>query len=223
MSPDTDPRRRLSFAEVEQAGLTDWRRLFDTLRTRYRTGDFATGVRLVSRIGALADEANHHPDIDLRYPTVAVTLWSHDAGGVTSRDVDLARRISHVAADLEVAADPSSLSVVEIALDTADHEEIKPFWRAVLGMTDDPDSDTQLFDLVGSLPTVWFQHTEPHDEPRQRFHLDVRVPPEVAQDRIAAALAAGGTLVTDERAPRFTVLADAQGNKACVTTSLGRD
>jgi 4a-hydroxytetrahydrobiopterin dehydratase len=142
---------------------------------------------------------------------------------VTSRDVDLARRISHVAADLEVAADPSSLSVVEIALDTADHEEIKPFWRAVLGMTDDPDSDTQLFDLVGSLPTVWFQHTEPHDEPRQRFHLDVRVPPEVAQDRIAAALAAGGTLVTDERAPRFTVLADAQGNKACVTTSLGRD
>lgn len=212
----------VSFTEVEQAGLSDWRCLFDTLRARYRTGDFATGLQLVNRIGALAEEANHHPDVDLRYPTVAVTLWSHDVGGVTSRDVDLARLISRAAADLEVEADPSSLSVVEIALDTADHELIKPFWRAVLGLTDDPETDTQLFDLVGSLPTVWFQHTEPHDEPRQRFHLDIRVPAEVAEQRIAAALEAGGTLVTDEYAPRFWVLADAQGNKACVTTGRGR-
>lgn len=213
----------LSFADVQGAGLDDWRQLFETLRTRFRTGSFATGLRLVTRIGELAEEADHHPDVDLRYPTVAVTLWSHDVGGVTSRDVDLARRISEAAAELEVVADPSSLSVVEIALDTADHEQIKPFWRAVLGMTDDPGRDTQMFDLVGSLPTFWFQHTEPHDEPRQRFHLDIRVPAEVAQDRVAAALAAGGVLVTDEHAPRFTVLADAQGNKACITTGLGRE
>ena len=90
----------LSFADVEAADLPDWRRLFDTLRTRYRTGDFATGLRLVERIGELAEEANHHPDVDLRYPTVAVVLWSHDAGGVTSRDLDLARGISAAAADL---------------------------------------------------------------------------------------------------------------------------
>ena len=212
----------LSFADVEAAALPDWRRLFDTLRTRYRTGDFATGLQLVARIGELAEAANHHPDVDLRYPTVAIVLWSHDAGGVTSRDIDLARRISQAAAELGVEADPSSLSVVELALDTADHEEIKPFWRAVLGLTDDPELDTQLFDLVGSLPTLWFQHTEPHEEPRQRFHLDIRVPPEVAESRIAAALSAGGTLVTDENAPRFWVLADPQGNKACVTTGRGR-
>jgi 4a-hydroxytetrahydrobiopterin dehydratase len=48
------------------------------------------------------------------------------------------------------------------------------------------------------------------------------VPPEVAESRIAAALEAGGTLVTDENAPRFWVLADPQGNKACVTTGRGR-
>jgi 4a-hydroxytetrahydrobiopterin dehydratase len=215
-------RDTLSFAEVEAAGLTDWRPLFETLRTRFRTGSFSTGLELVNRIGELAEEANHHPDVDLRYPTVAVTLWSHDAGGVTSRDLDLARRISQAAADLEVTADPSSLSVVEIALDTSDAQEIKPFWRAVLGMTDDPTNDTQLFDLVGSLPTFWFQDTEPHDEPRQRFHVDVRVPAEVAEERIAAAVAAGGRLVTDEHAPRFWVLADQQGNRACVTTGRGR-
>ena len=216
-------RDTLSFTDVEAAGLADWRQLFATLRTRFRTGDFATGLRLVNRIGELAEAANHHPDVDLRYPTVAVTLWSHDSGGVTSRDLDLARLISQAAADLQVEADPSSLAVVEIALDTADHEEIKPFWRAVLAMTDDPANDTQLFDLVGSMPTVWFQETSPHDEPRQRFHLDIRVPAEMAEQRIAAALEAGGTLVTDEFAPRFWVLADAQGNKVCVTTGRGRD
>jgi 4a-hydroxytetrahydrobiopterin dehydratase len=51
----------------------------------------------------------------------------------------------------------------------------------------------------------------------------VRVPPEVAEDRVKAALEAGGTLVSDERAPTVWVLADTHGNKACVTTWLGRD
>ncbi|HEX4685358.1 MAG TPA: VOC family protein [Nocardioides sp.] len=212
----------LSFADVEAAGLSDWRQLFEALRTRFLTGDFATGLQLVGRIGELAEEANHHPDVDLRYPHVNVRLFSHDVFGVTSRDVDLARAISTVAAELGVRADPTATSVVEIALDTWDHEEIKPFWRAVLGMGDHPQYDSELRDLSGSQPTLWFQETERHDEPRQRFHLDVRVPPEVADSRIAEAIAAGGTLVTDEHAPRFWVLADAHGNKACVTTGRGR-
>ncbi len=213
----------LSFAEIEAAGLADWRQLFSALHTRFRTGDFATGLALVNAIGALAEQTNHHPDLDLRYPHLTITLTSHDVSGVTSRDVDLARAISAAAADLGVVADPSSTSVVEIALDSADYEEVKPFWRAVLGLANSPVHDQELLDPSGSLPTLWFQATQPHDEPRQRFHLDVRVPPEVAELRIAAALAAGGVLVTDEYAPRFTVLADAQGNKACVTTGLGRD
>ena len=216
------PTGTLSFAEVEAAGLTDWRQLFEALRTRFLSGDFATGLELVGRIGALAEEANHHPDVDLRYPHVNVSLCSHDVFGVTSRDVDLARAISAAAADLGVRADPTVTSVVEIALDTWDHEEIKPFWRAVLGMDDHPHLDEELRDLSGALPTLWFQETDRHDEPRQRFHLDVRVPPEVAEKRVAAALAAGGILVTEEYAPRFVVVADAQGNKACVTTGRGR-
>jgi 4a-hydroxytetrahydrobiopterin dehydratase len=212
----------LTFDEVEAAGLSDWRQLFEALRTRFKTGDFATGLTLTSRIGELAEAANHHPDVDLRYPHVNVTLCSHDVFGVTSRDVDLARQISAAAADLGVSADPSVASVVEIGLDTWDHEEIKPFWRAVLAMSDHPSYDEELRDMSGSLPTLWFQETDRHEEPRQRFHLDVRVPPEVVESRITAALEAGGTLVSDERAPRFWVLADAQGNKACITTGRGR-
>ncbi|MGC4109189.1 MAG: 4a-hydroxytetrahydrobiopterin dehydratase [Nocardioides sp.] len=216
-------RDTLSFSDVEAAGLDDWRQLFEALRTRFLTGDFATGLRLVSRIGELAEAANHHPDVDLRYPHVNVSLCSHDVFGVTSRDLDLARAISAAAAELGVRADPSVTAVVEIALDTWDHAEIKPFWAAVLGMTDHPHIEEELRDLSGAQPTLWFQHSEAHEEPRQRFHLDVRVPPEVAPDRIAAALDAGGVLVSDERAPRFVVLADQQGNKVCVTTGLNRD
>jgi 4a-hydroxytetrahydrobiopterin dehydratase len=217
------PSEILSFTDVESAGLGDWRQLFEALRTRFLTGNFATGLRLVNRIGELAEAANHHPDVDLRYPHVNITLSSHDVFGVTSRDVELARQISEAAAELDVAADPTATAVVEIALDTWDHEEIKPFWRAVLGMDDHPHYDEELRDPAGSQQTLWFQKSERHDEPRQRFHLDVRVAPEVADQRIAAALAAGGVLVRDDHAPAYVVLADAQGNKACVTTGRGRE
>jgi 4a-hydroxytetrahydrobiopterin dehydratase len=211
-----------SFDEVEAAGLTDWRQLFEALRTRFLTGDFATGLELVGAIGRLAEDANHHPDVDLRYPHVNVTLFSHDVFGVTSRDIELARAISAAAAELGVGADPSATAVVEIALDTWDHEEIKPFWRAVLGMADHPHEHQELRDSAGSQPTLWFQETDRHDEPRQRFHLDIRVAPELAESRIAAALAAGGRLVSDQRAPAFVVLADPQENRVCVTTGRGR-
>jgi 4a-hydroxytetrahydrobiopterin dehydratase len=216
-------RDLVPFSDVEAASLTDWRQLFEALHSRFLTGDFVTGLRLVDRIGELAEAANHHPDVDLRYPHVDVALCSHDVFGVTSRDLDLARQISDAAAELGVRADPLATAVVEIALDTWDHAEIKPFWRAVLAMDDHPHHDQELRDLSGSQPTLWFQDSDRHDEPRQRFHLDIRVAPEVADARIAAALEAGGTLVSDQGAPRFVVLADAQGNKACVTTGRGRD
>ncbi|MFC7740138.1 GrpB family protein [Nocardiopsis composta] len=78
-------------------------------------------------------------------------------------------------------------------------------------------------DPAGGFPSLWFQATESTAPDRQRFHLDVTVPPEAAEQRIAAALAAGGRVVDDGRAPAFTVLADPDGNNACICTELGRD
>jgi 4a-hydroxytetrahydrobiopterin dehydratase len=74
-------------------------------RVVYRTGDFATGLKLVNEIGRHAEEANHHPDLLLTYPSVDVRLTTHSEGGLTEKDVDLARKISAVAAELGVAAD----------------------------------------------------------------------------------------------------------------------
>ena len=58
---------------------------------------------------------------------------------------------------------------------------------------------------------------------RNRIHVDVTVPHDVAADRIAAALAAGGTLLSDDHAPAYWVLADPEGNEACISTWQGRD
>ncbi|MBW8751785.1 MAG: 4a-hydroxytetrahydrobiopterin dehydratase [Propionibacteriales bacterium] len=214
--------QRLSGDQIVAMGLDDWRSMHETLQARFRTGDFATGLRLVEAIGAAAEEMGHHPDLDLRPTHLNIRLISPDAGGKTERDVELARRISALAADVGAVAEPVAVARVEIGLDTWDADEIRPFWTAVLGLQVHPRFADDLRDPDGDLPTLWFQHTDPHETPRQRFHLDIRVPPEVAGPRIEAALAAGGTLVSDERAPTFTVLADPQGNKVCVCTHVGR-
>lgn len=214
--------RTYSGDEISQLGLDDWSSMHETLQSRFRTGDFATGLALVQRIGAAAEEANHHPDLDLRYTHLNVRLVSHDVEAKTRRDIDLARRISAIAEELGVTAEPAAVSRVEIGLDTWDVDEIKPFWLAVLGLSEHPRFHDDLRDTAGDLPTLWFQHTDRHEEPRQRFHLDVRVTPEVAEQRITAAVAAGGVVVSREQEPRFVVLADPQGNKVCVCTRIGR-
>lgn len=99
----TDPQRKLSAAELAEAGLTGWRLTGEALTATFKTRNFSTGLELVNRIGASAEEANHHPDLTLTYPEVRVTLSSHDVGGITSRDIDLARTISRHATDLGVA------------------------------------------------------------------------------------------------------------------------
>ncbi len=219
----------LSGHDVEQELLGDWRVMFDGLHARFATGDFATGLALVDKIGAAAEEANHHPDIDLTYGAVEVHLSSHDVGGVTQRDIRLARQISDVAGQVSARPEPQDVTVLELALDTPDAAAIAPFWAALLGYprVGEDDEVDELADRTGRNPTIWFQSVDSsaefEKEPHQRFHLDVRVPPEVAEKRVKDALEAGGSLVSDARAPAFWVLADAQGNKACVTTWLGRD
>jgi 4a-hydroxytetrahydrobiopterin dehydratase len=218
-----EDRVRLTSAQVaDEPGLDDWRILFAKLHASFRTADFASALRLVDAIGAAAEEMDHHPDVDLRWGRVRVVTWSHDSAGVTARDVRLARRVSELAAEQGAEAEPATVQTLELALDTADAARVRPFWQAVLGLADSPFHEGELVDPGGYLPTLWFQSTDEHDPPRQRFHLDVRVPPEVAEERVAAALAAGGTLENDAQAPTYWVLADPDGNHACVTTWLGR-
>jgi 4a-hydroxytetrahydrobiopterin dehydratase len=205
----------------DAAGVEDWRVLNLSAYAHFGTGSFAVGLALVNAIGELAEAANHHPDLDLRYRSLLVRLHSHDVDGLSGRDVELARRISAVARELGVAADPSALQWVNVTIDALVGADLRPFWRALLGYRDQGPED--LVDPHGRGPDFWFQQLDVPREQRNRMHLDVAVPHDQAQARIAAAIAAGGRLVSDLRAPSRWVLADPEGNEVCVATWMGRD
>jgi len=194
-------------------GVEDWRVLFEGARTYFATESFAKGVKLVRRIGELADAANHHPNVDLRYGGVAVTINTHELGGnISERDALLAAQISAAARELGITADPSRVQTVQIAIDAQVIREVLPFWTAVLGYKQQGDEDA--VDPFGRGPNVWFQQMAPDGGrgERGRIHVDVSVPRDQVEARIAAAIAAGGRIVTDKFAPSWWTLADAEGN-----------
>lgn len=213
---------KLTGRQLADEGLDGWALLLGGLHTRIHTGDFATGLALVNAIGAAAEEMNHHPDLTLRYTHVDVRLTSHDERGVTDRDVRLARAITAAAGSSRL--DSASVSRIELALDTPAQDSVLPFWAAVLAVehVSGPDVGDEVRDPADVLPVIWFQASG-SEEPRQRWHPDVWVEPAQVQPRIDAALAAGGTLVSDAEAPSFWVLADPEGNKVCLCTWQERD
>jgi 4a-hydroxytetrahydrobiopterin dehydratase len=211
------PSTRLTPDELSVLeGLDDWRVVLDALHGRFRAPSFAAAAMLVASIADAAEAADHHPDVDLRYPgVVRVSLRTHAAGAITDLDVDLARTISSLAATAGAVAEPSMVQAVEIAIDTMDASRIRPFWAAVLGYR---EAGGSLVDPEGIGPPMWFQQMDEPRTDRDRFHIDVSVPHDVAVARVEAALAAGGVLVTDTFARSWWVVADADGNEACVCT-----
>lgn len=221
-------RNVLGDAEVTaQVDARHWRVLLGRLHATFDTGEFATGLRLVQRVADAAEDAGHHPDVELRYPAVHLTLVSHDVNGLTEADVALAARVSAIADELGISALPTRPQELEVAIDALDIGAVLPFWRAVLGYEDEPppapDANAALVDPRGRGPAVWFQQMSAPRPQRNRVHLDLTVPHEVAQERVRAALDAGGHLVSDSSAPSFWVLGDPEGNEVCVCTWRGRD
>lgn len=208
----------------EAAGIEHWRVMTNVAHTHFRTGSFAAGVALVDAIGRLADAANHHPDVDLRPDGVTVRLTTTTPDHffwLSEHDVELARQISAAARDLGVPADPTAVQSVQVTIDTLVHPQVMPFWRAVLGYRQVGDED--LLDPHSAGPPFWFQQMDAPRPQRNRIHIDVWVPHDQAEARIAAAIAAGGHLVSDEYAPAWWTLADPEGNEVDVATWMGRD
>src|SRR5688572_25985679 len=116
------------------AGVEDWRFLLGRIEASFRAGSFEAAAELARGIAAAAEDAGHHPDLDLRYPDqVHVALTTHSAGGVTERDVELARTISALAAESGSASQPLETQGLEVAIDALDIPAVLPFWQAVLG------------------------------------------------------------------------------------------
>jgi 4a-hydroxytetrahydrobiopterin dehydratase len=227
--------------QIAAANLTDWRKLAQGLHARYVVPDFGTGARFIGAVGAAGDTLGHHPSVSIGKGYVDLKLVSDDAiyrdgrgtehvvQWVTEQDVDLARRISELAVDHGLNADPGSVSVMELGLDTAHSATIAPVWAALLTGSAEAQGhgspSDEIRDATGRVPNLWFGDADEHETPRQRFHVEVYVAPEVAEQRIAAALAAGGTVVDDRNAPSLTVIADQDGNTGivCVDMSAAKE
>ena len=213
----------LSGQQIADEGLDGWvyiATLLGGLQTRLHTTDYATGLKIVAAIGAATQELDHHADLDLRSDHVDIRVSGNSDHTVTDLDVRLAREITSIATGAGATLDSASVSGLELALDTPQAASIAPFWRAVLGI-DDRGDDSEVLDQHEALPAVWFQPSG-SEEPRQRWHPDVWIDPSQVQPRIDAALAAGGTLVNDNEAPSFWVLADPDGNRMCLCTWQAR-
>jgi 4a-hydroxytetrahydrobiopterin dehydratase len=203
--------------------LPDWRVLQHRIEAGFRAASFGAAAVFVGQVAAAADAAGHHPDVDLRHPgRVRVVLTTQAAGGLTDADVALATTISRLAAEGGLASEPFTALGFEVAVDALDIDAVRPFWKALLDYEEEPpDADGRVDGLIDPLrigPAVWFQQMDVARPQRNRIHVDVHVPHDVADARIAAALAAGGRLVNDAEARAFWVLADPEGNEACVCT-----
>ena len=191
---DEDDKQKLTGQQIHDQAPPGWSKVLDRLVARFETGDFNTGAALVTRIAEAADEMNHHPDVDLRYPHLTVSLKSHDVDAITPRDIRLAATISRLADDAGVSPAAHAPDVLEFALDTPDYERVKPFWAAILGYQP-AGHPRDLVDPADRTVNVWFQTSDAESSAaadRQRWHVDVSVPREVAEERIQAASTPAG-------------------------------
>jgi 4a-hydroxytetrahydrobiopterin dehydratase len=207
----------LTVAELDDAlsGLPDWRRRTTGIYTAYRCADSATAVDLMSRIGAVCQELDHHPDLDWRYDHLFIDSSSHDAGGaVTKRDVRLARRISELAVEAGATAVPAENRTYDLALDTRDPAALEDFWTTALGYRKS-DRTGDLRDPQRRGPGFWFQQTDSPDP--HPMHVDVNGPRD-GWDPVRAALTERSRDHREDAtfAPRWWIYTDADGNRVCL-------
>ncbi|TPG36956.1 VOC family protein [Mycolicibacterium hodleri] len=214
----------------DAVGPLGWRLILGVVVTHVRVTSVAAAAEAAT-CAVSVPGVDGHLTLDLNADRVVLRLHTLVTGSVTGYDLRLARTITDTLAarDLRTEAGDAAAvpQAIEIAIDALDIALIRPFWQAVTGYVDEPCPpdlpDGALLDPLRRGPAIWFQQMDEPRPQRNRLHLDVDVPPEQAASRIDAALAAGGTLLADDAAPAFWVLADPEGNEACVCTWQGRD
>ena len=205
-------KRTTAKAFHDAAGVEDWRVLFSGAHAYFRVGSFSEAARLVAAIAEVAETVGHFPDVDVRPEGVTVRTASREYGALSHRDVELARQISAEARKLRLEADHSQVQVMNIAVAQDAGSDVGPFWAAALGYTSlGPNED--VVDRHRRNPQVSFQNLRPPRPGRGRTHIDVSVPADQAEARVAAALEAGGRLADGSHAPDWWTLASPENHK----------
>jgi 4a-hydroxytetrahydrobiopterin dehydratase len=222
---DATPTRQQISDAVDPAG---WRLILGAVYAEVLAPSLIDAAAAGSvSVAAAGTDGQGHLTVDIRADRTVLRLQSADVGAVTGRDVRLAQQVSRALAaeGWQPAQAGGSVQALEIAIDALDIDLVRPFWKAITGYADEPGSElpAALIDPSGRGPAIWFQQMDVPRPQRNRIHIDVDVPAEGAAARIVAAIAAGGTLLSDRAAPAYWVLADPEGNEACICTWQGRD
>ncbi len=199
------------------AGLPDWRYRLGGLVTVYKAPTAAAALELIAAVGRLAEEQNHHPDLDWRYNRVFLRYSSHDAGTeVTLRDVKAAAAAGAAAAAVAATAQPGLYRTVEVAIDSDYPAGISEVWRVALGYRKGRLGD--LTDPHGRGPSLRFHETSTPSA--NRIHVDIHRS-QAESGPVLDQTAATGALMNRDHAPNWVVVTDAQGNRLCLCTEDG--
>jgi len=206
----------------ESAGTADWQVVFSAMAC-YRVGSPVQQRDLAATAAALADDAGFPLLVDLRPGLVVLDTgkdrWHPDAHGLDLAFADLARDLQAAARDLGALADPGLPRFVQVFLDAADVEALRTFWATVLGYDRDRRGEaTDVHDPRWLNPVLLFQPIDTSDTARRRqrnrIHLELAVPADVARSRVDTAVAAGGRLL--EASGDRWLVADPEGNELVV-------
>jgi 4a-hydroxytetrahydrobiopterin dehydratase len=194
-------------------GVDDWVVLHGGPTAAFRVGSLSEAARLAKAIAKAPGSAGAGVLLTLADARVSVRL-TRDIWSLEPHHVQLARAVSAVAREHGAVPDRAAVQEVQLAIAAKRDAIDVGFWRAVLGYV--PMADDNAVDPLGHGSTVWMQELDEAKPLRHAMHVDVSVARELVTARLEAALAAGGRIVDESRAPSHWTLADRAGNRVCI-------
>jgi 4a-hydroxytetrahydrobiopterin dehydratase len=194
-------------------GLEDWVVLHGGPTAVFKVQSLTEATGLAQSIAQLPGLNGTKAQLTIVSERVTVRL-TREVWNIEAEHIEVARAISKVASSFGAVADPGQVQEIQIAISAKPNAIDLPFWRAVLGY--EPMLDDNAIDPLGNGSTVWMQELSEKKSLKHAMHIDVSVSKEHIQDRLAAAVSAGGIIVDDAHAPASWILSDKSGNKVCI-------
>ncbi|MFC4783878.1 VOC family protein [Nocardioides sp. MAHUQ-72] len=194
-------------------GLDDWVVLHGGATVVFRVPSFGDAARLAAAVARVPGLEGSGALMTIAQDRLTVRL-TRGVFRLEQRHVDLARDVSAVARGHGAVADRASAQEVSLAVAARPDDVDVGFWRAALGYA--PLAEDNAVDPLGHGSTVWLQDLDETKALRHAMHVDVSVSRDHVDERVQAALAAGGRVVDESGAPGHWILSDRAGNRVCI-------
>jgi 4a-hydroxytetrahydrobiopterin dehydratase len=197
---------------IDADGVDDWVVLHGGATAVFRVGSLAEAAQLAEAVAGVAGPEEGIV-MSMTSDHLGVRL-TRDIWELEARHLEMARTVSGIARTRGASPDRSAVQEVQLAIAAKPDAVDVGFWRAVLGYVG-AAADSAV-DPLGHGSTVWMQDLDPAKPLRHAMHIDVSVARECVDQRLGAAISAGGRVVDDSEAPRWWTLADRAGNRVCI-------